>query len=67
MVQKLDISSRLCIDGRLGDGYNSWLQVSLNFTDNNTVCMQVQYLPKADEMIILHYWSCAIESREFEL
>ena len=68
MVQKLDISSRLCIDRRIGDGYkNSWLQVSLSFTDNNTVCTYVQYLPKADERIIRHCWSCAIESREFEL
>ena len=45
MVQKLDISSRLCIDRRLGDGYkNSWLQVSLNFTDNNT-CLYVSTVP----------------------
>ena len=67
MVQKLDISSGLCIDRRLGAGYNWWFQVSLNFTDNNTVCTLVQFLPRADERIILHCWSCAIESREFEL
>ena len=50
------------------DGYeNSWLQVSLNFTENNTLCTKVEYFPKADERIILYCESCAIESREFEL
>ena len=68
MLLKLDISSRLMHRStarrRLQLVASSFAQF---YRQQHCLYVQVQYLAKADERIILHCCSCAIESREFEL
>ena len=68
MLLKLDISSTLMHRStarrRLQLVASSFPQF---YRQQHCLYVQVQYLAKADERIILHCCSCAIESREFEL
>ena len=67
MVQKLDVSSRLCIDGSATATRTRGFKFRSILPTTHLFVRKYSTFQKPMERIILHCWSCAKEGREFEL